>query len=64
MDTKIAQCVKARRKELGIDQQTLADLSGVGINTLVSIERGTGNPSIDTLQKVLDCLGLTMTINI
>ena len=47
---------------MGISQQTLADLAGVGINTLVAMERGTGNPSLSTLLKVLDCLGLKMTV--
>lgn len=64
MDTTISQRIKDRRKELGIDQQTLADLSGVGINTLVAIEKGTGNPSLDTLQKVTECLGLKIVISL
>lgn len=63
MDATISQRIKERRKELGIDQQTLADLSGVGINTLVAIERGGGNPSFDTLQKVTECLGLKIVIS-
>ena len=63
MDATISQRIKERRKELGIDQQTLADLSGVGINTLVAIERGVGNPSFDTLQKVTECLGLKIMIS-
>ncbi len=63
MDTAISQRIKERRKELGIDQQTLADLSGIGINTLVAIERGVGNPSLDTLQKVTECLGLKIVIS-
>ena len=54
--------ISERRKQLGISQQTLADLAGVGINTLVAMERGTGNPSLHTLLKVLDCLGLVITI--
>lgn len=62
MDTAISQRIKERRKELGIDQQTLADLSGIGVNTLVAIERGVGNPSFDTLQKVTECLGLKIGI--
>ena len=43
--------IKKRRKELQINQQTLADLAGVGINTLVAIERGTGNPSLSFQPK-------------
>ena len=43
MDTKeIGIIIKERRKHLGVNQQTLADLAGVGLNTLVAIERGGG----------------------
>lgn len=58
----IGKRISARRKQLGISQQTLADLSGVGINTLVGIERGTGNPSLNTLLKVMDSLGLELFV--
>ena len=58
----IGKQISERRKQLGISQHTLADLAGVGINTLVAMERGTGNPSLSTLLKVLDCLGLKMTV--
>ena len=45
MDAKeIGIIIKERRKHLGVNQQTLADLAGVGLNTLVAIERGEGNP--------------------
>jgi len=50
--------------ELGITQQTLALLAGIGINTLVSIERGKLSVSLSTLMKVLDCLGLEMNLKI
>lgn len=56
----IGEEIKKRRNQLQITQQTLADLAGVGINTLVAIERGTGNPSLNTLQAILDTLGLEL----
>ncbi|MCQ2203676.1 MAG: helix-turn-helix domain-containing protein [Bacteroidales bacterium] len=58
--SEIGEVIKNRRNELKINQQTLADLAGVSINTLVSIERGTGNPSINTLQTILNVLGLKL----
>ena len=59
MDAKeIGIIIKERRKHLGVNQQTLADLAGVGLNTLVAIERGEGNPQLSTLLTVLDTLGL------
>lgn len=62
MKKYIGKRVCERRHELGINQQTLADLSGVGINTIVAIERGNGNPSMDTLEKVLKSLGLEISL--
>ncbi len=56
--------IKERRKHLGVNQQTLADLAGVGINTLVAIERGEGNPQLATLLAILDTLGLETDIHV
>ena len=65
MDTKeIGIIIKERRKHLGVNQQTLADLAGVGLNTLVAIELGEGNPQLSTLLTILDTLGLQMNINL
>lgn len=62
MKKYIGQVIRNRRQELNINQQTLADLSGVGINTLVTVERGTGNPSLDTIEKLFSVLGLSITV--
>lgn len=61
---EIGKIIKDRRIELKINQQTLADLAEVGINTLVAIERGNGNPSVKTLKKILDTLGLEINVGI
>ena len=53
-----------RRKKLGVNQQTLADLASVAVNTVVAIERGEGNPQLATLFTILDTLGLQIDINI
>ena len=47
-----------------ISQRQLADISGIGINTLTKIERGEANPSIGTLQRVLDALGLKLDVSV
>ncbi len=52
--------IKSRRLALKIKQQELADLAGVSINTVVAIERGTGNPRIETLLSVCNVLGLQL----
>lgn len=65
MDLKqVGSTIKIRRKKLGINQQTLADLASVAVNTIVAIERGEGNPQLSTLLTILDTLGLQMDINL
>lgn len=61
---EIGNAIKERRKKLGINQQTLADLASVAVNTVVAIERGEGNPQLTTLLTVLDTLGLRINIDI
>ena len=60
----IGNIIKTRRKSLNISQQILAELSEVGINTLVAMERGTGNYKIGTLLSVLNTLGLQVKITL
>ena len=63
MDT-IGKNIRERRQQLNVTQQTLADLAEVSINTLVAIERGTGNPSLSTLIRILDTLGLEIKVQL
>jgi len=60
----IGQQIKERRKSLKVTQRQLADLSGVGINTLTKIEREEANPSLRILERILDTLGLELTLKI
>lgn len=59
---EIGRIIQIRRKELGITQQELADICEVGINTLVAIERGQGNPSVKTLIKIGSALGYDLVL--
>ena len=61
---KIGEIIKERRKSLNITQPTLALLAGVGLNTLVAIERGSGNPKMQTVISILDTLGLQMDVRL
>lgn len=60
----IGQQIKERRKSLKVTQRQLADLSGVGINTLTKIERGEANPSLKILERILDTLGLELSTTV
>lgn len=59
---EIGNIIRMRRKELGITQQELADICDVGINTLVAIERGQGNPSVGTLAKIASAVGYELVL--
>lgn len=61
---EIGDALRERRKKLGVNQQMLADLAGVAVNTVVAIERGEGNPQLTTLLTILDTLGLQADINL
>jgi transcriptional regulator with XRE-family HTH domain len=61
---EIGTAIKKRRQGLKVNQQTLSELAGVGINTLVAMERGQGNPKLETLISVLDSLGLEVDIKL
>lgn len=65
MDTvKIATLVKKRRKELGITQHKLAELSEISLRKISDIETAFSDTSVGTLQKVLEVLGLEIRIEI
>jgi len=56
--------IKERRKILDVTQETLAEISGVGLRTLKQLESGKGNPTLETLQKICDALGLEIKLEI
>ncbi len=53
-----------RRKALGISQNDLAEMSGVSIATIKNIERGKGNPSFGTVEKILTVLGMEIIFKV
>lgn len=50
------------RQERGISQKKLEELSGVKQPIIARMEKGTTNPQIDTILKVLAPLGKTLAI--
>lgn len=61
---ELIEQVKERRKVLGVTQETLAELADIGLRTLKQFERGKGNPTLETLQKLCDALGLEIKVEI
>lgn len=59
---KIGNKIRQRRELLGLVQPQLADLSGVNTRTIQLVEQGKGNPSLETLLRLTDPLGLTLEL--
>jgi len=62
--TAIIQQIKERREILKITQESLADLSGVGLRTIKQLEGGKGNTTFNTLQEIADVLGLELVLQV
>jgi transcriptional regulator with XRE-family HTH domain len=56
--------IKERRDNLKVNQENLAKLSGVGLRTLKQFESGKGNPTLRTIQKIVDVLGLEVCLKV
>ena len=64
LDMKIQEVMKLQREALGISQQDLADMSEIAISTIKKIESGKGNPSLSTVEKIIDILGMEVKYEI
>ena len=60
----IIQLIKERREMLQVNQESLAELSGVGLRTIKQFESGKGNPTLATLTKLADALGLEISLKV
>lgn len=56
----MSDTIKERRSQLNISQIDLAEMAGVSLATVKDIERGKGNPSIKTVEKILAVLGMEL----
>ena len=60
----IAAVIKKRRDVLRVSQEQVAELAGVGLRTLKALESGNGNPTLETLLKVADVLGMELKLEV
>ncbi|MDX9928601.1 MAG: helix-turn-helix transcriptional regulator [Bacteroidales bacterium] len=60
----LIKILKERRESLQVTQETLAEMAGIGLRTLKQIESGTGNPTLSTLTKIVDVLGLEIIFQV
>ena len=60
----LKEVIKERRSVLNITQIDLAEMSGVSLANIKDIERGVGNPSMKTVMRILEVLGMEMDFHI
>jgi len=60
----LIETIKERRHAMKVTQEMLSEISGVGLRTLKQFESGKGNPTLTTLVKLADALGLEITLQI
>ena len=61
---KIGKIIRIRRKELNLELKDLQDYSGVNYVSISEIENGKANPTVKTLEKLLDVLGMELDIKV
>lgn len=61
---QLSSIIKARRQTLGISQLDLAEMAGIGIATVKSIETDKANPSLRTVEALAEVLGLELMLKI
>lgn len=61
---KFGNLIKERRALLGLTQQDLSDYTGSSVRIIKSIEADKGNPSLNTLEKIAETLGLEIVMRV
>lgn len=53
--------IRERRKRLRLNQGEVAEKAGLVLSFFASVERGEGNPSVESLVKIANALGVPLT---
>ena len=61
---ELISILKERREILNITQKDLAELSNVSLRTLKALESGKSNPTFDTLNSIVEVLGMEIKIEV
>lgn len=56
--------VRARRAELGLGQEELADLAGVSVRFVREVEHGKRSARLDLVEALLEVLGLELVARV
>ena len=61
---EIGKFIQQRRETLMLKQEDVAEMGGITPKTIYLIEQGKGNPSLNTLQKISNVLGVELLFRI
>jgi y4mF family transcriptional regulator len=59
---ELGTTIRAERKRLNVTQKQLAMVAGVGLRYLIELERGKPTARMEGVFKVLQSLGLTLSV--
>jgi transcriptional regulator with XRE-family HTH domain len=60
----IGSLVATVRAKAGLTQQQLADRAHTSQSAVARMERGRGSPSVETLQRLIEAAGFTLTLDV
>lgn len=61
---EIGKSIRFRREFLSLTQEDLAEMSGMTTKTIHLTESGTGNPSLETLEKLCAVVGMELLLQV
>ena len=62
-DMGVAEAVLSARASVGMSQKELANVTGIDQSDISRIERGMANPSVLTLRRLADGLGMELSVS-
>ena len=62
MSVAVGRMYKQARREMGLTQQEVADVSGVKRPNIARLESGKHSPTVDMLNRIADSMGMDMEI--
>jgi transcriptional regulator with XRE-family HTH domain len=62
--THLLKSLKERREQLGVTQEQLAEVAAVALRTVKALDSGKGNPTVSTLIKLADVLGMELKLEV
>lgn len=61
---ELIKTIKDRRESLRVTQEVLSELSELSLRTIKQFESGKGNPTLKSLHKISDVLGLKVCLKL